>query len=168
MRPSVRKPGTIALTTLTALACVSAGSAAHAESKRWDCVNITGLTEVVTIVDRTDVAPPGPSLGDVSTFHDEFFDASGAKVGTADGTAKLIPVVLDNLQWVDSTDVYGDGTIRATGITSISQALEGKVLTLSAVGKSGRYAGKFGTRTFRLVEQRDGQNVYETNYRLCG
>lgn len=119
-------------------------------------MNLENLREVChTTVHRE----TRPGVGHSVTFTDALYDTDGDLVSTAEGMAVVYGNPEDGslMQLMTATEKLKDGTISWTG--SVRQedpaGTEFAVNSFLAIGVSGRYAGKTGTRTFRFVERQD-------------
>lgn len=98
----------------------------------------------------------GVNLGASVTFHDELYDEDGSKLGVGEGTAVVFGASDGTLmQIVSATDQFLDGTVVYTGTYPMFPMDEAKAVT--AIGTSGRYLGKHGTRSFQLVNRQDAE-----------
>jgi hypothetical protein len=110
---------------------------------------------------RIEIRPGGPdpsgvNIGASVTFHDELYDEDGNKLGTGEGTAVLFNASDGAImQIVYAIDEFLDGTVVYTGTYPMFPMDEAKVV--SAIGTSGRYLGKRGTRSFQLLNRQDAE-----------
>lgn len=121
----------------------------------------TGISfENINEVCRIEINSGGPSagmnLGASVTFHDELYDEQGNKLGTGEGTAVVFGASDGTLmQIVSAVDQFLDGTVVYTGTYTMFPMDEAKVV--SAIGTSGRFLGKSGTRSFKLLNRKDAE-----------
>jgi hypothetical protein len=152
-------------------ACVLVGSlqsqAVAQAGEAEDCAIRENFVEKAYIVNREDRTIPGPSSGDVSIARDNLFDAAGKRIGTTEVQATLYMLNDDVWQVVEGYDRFNDGAIYLLGPSSISAALRGEMIMISATGTSGRYRNKIGVRTFQLVSQEADHNVYRSSVYVC-
>lgn len=143
----------------------TAGPASAAGS----CVVLDPLTETAhsTFYDN---GTPGEDPGDRVTFHNEIFDASGAQIGTSDGGALLFAGSNGGLyERIAAVDTFADGRVSWTGNVLISSAASGADQAVGALGVTGRYHGKSGTRHFRVVgSPGPGVTTFASSLNICG
>lgn len=100
-----------------------------------------------------------PGVGHHVTFTEELYDSDGKLVSTSEGMAVVFgdPVDGSLMQLMTATETLDDGVISWTGtVRQENPNGDGFVVNrLPAIGVSGRYAGKTGTRTFKFVERPD-------------
>jgi hypothetical protein len=105
-----------------------------------------------------------PGIGHSVLFNDEIYDGDGNLVSTAEGISVVYSDYDDGSlrQLITGTEKLEDGTISWTG-PLIHEDPEGrtefKVHSIPAIGISGRYAGKTGTRTIKVIERADEQTT---------
>lgn len=137
---------------LVAVVGAAPASAAHGKGKRQIVLELTARVIELNPVDNP---PVGPSTNDETDYRYGEFDAAGRQRGTTVGH-------LDGL-WVRPSDGHlfslntetltlDDGVIRTFGVVDEATTLGGAVATIHAVGVSGKYAGKVGTRQMWVVE----------------
>ncbi|MET8044281.1 hypothetical protein ABZU25_25865 [Micromonospora sp. NPDC005215] len=117
-----------------------------------------------------DTGTPGEGPGDRVTFHNEIFNASGVQIGTADGGA-LIYTGSDGALYerIVAVDTYTDGRVSWTAQVLIASAGSGEDQTATAVGLTGRYAGKTGARHFQVVGATEaGVTLFASSLTVCG
>jgi hypothetical protein len=93
-----------------------------------------------------------PGLGHTVDFTDEIFDADGHVIGTSAGLCVVYGAPDGSMrQQVVATDTLPGGTVHWAG----TYPMEPIDLNheIPAVGTSGDYLGKAGTRTFQYVER---------------
>jgi Allene oxide cyclase barrel like domain len=120
-------------------------------------ISIENIKEVCRIEIRTGGPDAsGVNLGASVTFHDELYDEDGNKLGIGEGTAVVFGASDGTLmQIVSAIDEFLDGTVVYTGTYPMFPMDEAKVV--SAIGTHGRYLGKRGTRSFRLLNRQDAE-----------
>ncbi|MGP4029183.1 allene oxide cyclase barrel-like domain-containing protein [Actinomadura sp. 3N407] len=100
-----------------------------------------------------------PGVGHHVTFTEELYDPDGNLVSTSEGMAVVFGNPEDGglMQLMTATEKLADGVISWTGTVRQEDPNSGEfaVNRLPAIGVSGRYAGKTGTRTFKFVERPD-------------
>ncbi|MFF3857258.1 hypothetical protein [Micromonospora sp. NPDC002575] len=100
-----------------------------------------------------------PGVGHHLTFTEELYDVEGNLVSTSEGMAVVYGDPTDGslMQLMTATERLADGTISWTGTVRQEDpaGTEFVVNSFPAIGVSGRYAGKTGTRTFKFVERPD-------------
>jgi Allene oxide cyclase barrel like domain len=100
-----------------------------------------------------------PGVGHHLTFTEELYDADGALVSTSEGMSVVYGNPDDGslMQLMTATEKLIDGVISWTGTVRQEDPAGAKfgVNRFPAIGVSGRYAGKTGTRTFKFVERPD-------------
>jgi hypothetical protein len=116
-------------------------------------IEITGIKEVC----HTTVFPDNrEAVGLHVEFTDDLFDAEGNKIGTAEGVGVLFANSAGELmQLFSATDNLTDGSIAWTGACPHDPANLTQEHSVLAVGTSGRYLGKVGTRYFTFVSRPD-------------
>jgi hypothetical protein len=162
----------VAATAVAAMGTVQASNAFATTTNRQQqagdgCVSRTDMVEKAFIVKRQDRTLPGTSSGDIATFRDDLYNSDGRRIGVSKGTALMYILPTDILQMIDGYDIYGDGVVYVAGASSITAALRGEIVTISATGVSGRYRGKVGVRTFQLIGQEPDHNVYRSSLTVC-
>jgi hypothetical protein len=103
----------------------------------------------------------------VSVARDKLFDAAGKRIGTTHVKATHYMLNDDVWQVVEGYDRFNDGSVYLLGPSSISAALRGEMIMISATGTSGRYRGKIGVRTYQLVSREADHNVYQSSVYVC-
>ncbi|MFJ7250814.1 hypothetical protein ACIQWA_40105 [Kitasatospora sp. NPDC098652] len=100
-----------------------------------------------------------PGVGHHLTFTEELYAADGTLVSTSEGMAVVYGNPADGslMQLMTATETLADGVISWTGPVAQEDpnGTEFRVNSFPAIGVSGRYAGKTGTRTFKFVERPD-------------
>lgn len=100
-----------------------------------------------------------PGVGHHLTFTEELYDADGTLVSTSEGMSVVYgdPETGGLMQLMTATEKLADGVISWTGPVAQEDpnGAEFRVNSFPAIGVSGRYAGKTGTRTFKFVERPD-------------
>lgn len=87
-------------------------------------------------------------------FDDELFDADGNKVGTSTGLSVIFAAPDGSMmQLFSGTDEFPDGTVVWTGACPSEPSDIASEHSVVAVGSSGRYLGKVGTRKFQFLEK---------------
>jgi hypothetical protein len=168
---SARRSRKVARVVAGLAVCVLVGATqapeASAQTADTDgCVIRENFTEQAYIVSRQDRTIPGTSSGDVSVARDQLYD-QGKHIGTTDVRATLYLLDDDVWQMVEGYDRFKDGSVYLLGPSSISAALRGEVIMISATGTSGAYRGKIGVRTFQLTAQAADHNTYVSNLYVC-
>uniref|UniRef100_A0A0B6VRF8 [4+2]-cycloaddition catalyzing enzyme n=1 Tax=Streptomyces versipellis TaxID=67375 RepID=A0A0B6VRF8_9ACTN len=95
-------------------------------------------------------------------FENDLFDEKGNKIGTCVGTGVLSANGEgedERFQLFSATDHFEDGSVLWTGPAPHLPAEPTKEHAVQAVGTSGRYLGKKGTRHFQLVDRPDGETT---------
>jgi hypothetical protein len=105
-----------------------------------------------------------PGIGHSVVFTDEIFDADGNLVSTAEGISVVYSDFEDGSlrQLITGVEKLKDGTISWTGPMIHEDPVgrtEFMTHSLPAIGISGRYAGKTGTRTIKVIERQDAQTT---------
>ncbi|WP_433124951.1 allene oxide cyclase barrel-like domain-containing protein [Micromonospora sp. CA-240977] len=151
------------------VAVLGTTGAASAEATTHSCVVRNPISETAHFT-FYDTGTPGEGPGDRVTFHNEIFDASGVQIGTADGGA-LIYTGSDGALYerIVAVDTYSDGRVSWTAQVLISSANSGEDQTATAVGLTGRYAGKTGARHFQVVGATEaGEPLFASSLSVCG
>ena len=164
MRTAVRVAAGLAVCVL--VGSVQSQAVAQTDDTE-DCVIRENFVENAYIISRQDRIIPGPSSGDVAIARDKLFDAQGKRIGTTDAKTTLYMLNDDVWQMVEGHDRFTDGTVYLLGPSSISAALSGEMIMISATGMSGRYRNKIGVRTYQLVSREADHNVYSSNLYVC-
>lgn len=87
-------------------------------------------------------------------FDDELFDAEGNKVGTSHGLSVIFSSASGSMmQLFSGTDEFEDGTVIWTGACPSEPSDIAKEHSVVAVGGSGRFLGKVGTRRIQFLEK---------------
>lgn len=151
---------------------VPAGTAAGAAEAKpaakpgSGCTTVSFIEQLVT-TDTTDVAPTGPSVGDVVVTEDAVLDENRKRVGTNDIQGVIVkqdPATGELFSFSTATYTLRDGVIRVAGIVNLTRLAAGETQTLPAAGVKGRYAGKTGELTWTLVSATESLN----SIKLCG
>jgi hypothetical protein len=140
-------------------------TASTATPGRSRCIVMDNLTEKVLEAGLRDTPPEGYSPGDVGWYKNQLISPRGKVLADVEGTSDIIYVDEDNLWTImDNTDTFADGAIRSNGITDATRLLANEWVSVPAVGVSGRYAGKTGTRSFVRTAT---EGIYDSKIRLC-
>ncbi len=144
-----------------------AAEAAPAGGKaRSGCVTVSFIEQLVT-TDTTDVAPAGPSVGDVVITEDAVLDEDRNRIGTNDIQGVIIkqdPATGELFSFSTAKYTLNDGVIQVAGIVNLTRLAAGETQKLPAAGLKGRYAGKTGELTWTLVSATESLN----SIKLCG
>jgi hypothetical protein len=113
------------------------------------------LTEVTTSFVPVDRAPAGPSVGDSFTFTANLVDpVTDQQVGTSSGKSVNIAVKDGRVTgFIRETLTLTTGKITAFGVYDQTALQSGTPQTITAIGLTGAFRGKFGTLTAAPVEQ---------------
>jgi hypothetical protein len=165
-----RAVASFAAAAASAAVLVAEPSAAWAgPGKHRDCIVYSGLTEV-THLSITDGGEPGEGAGDVVDFHTELLDADGDLVGRNVGRAVVFadPATGRLKEFVTGIDYLPGGTVASAGTIDLISAVSGQEQSIGAVGVSGRFRGKVGARTFRLIERTSPiESISESGVSVC-
>lgn len=119
-------------------------------------ISFENIKEICHIEINSGGSSSGLNLGDSVTFRDELYDEDGNKLGTGEGTVVVFGASDGaHMQIVSAVDQFVDGTVVYTGTYAMFPMDEAKVV--SAIGTSGRYLGKSGTRSFQLLNRKDAE-----------
>ncbi|WP_405649599.1 allene oxide cyclase barrel-like domain-containing protein [Streptomyces sp. NBC_00019] len=143
-----------------------AAEAAPAHGKSRHCVTVSFIEQLVT-TDTTDVAPAGPSVGDVVITEDAVLDEDRNRVGTNDIQGVIIKkdaATGELFSFSTAKYTLDDGVIQVAGIVNLTRLAAGETQKLPAAGLKGRYAGKTGELTWTLVSATESLN----SIKLCG
>lgn len=112
------------------------------------------LEERTTTFVPTDRAPAGPSAGDSFRFTADLIIEGDIIVGTSSGASVNTSVRDGRVQaFIIETLTLGQGKIKAFGLYDQTALQSGTPQTITAIGLTGAYRGKFGTLTAAPVEQ---------------
>ena len=104
--------------------------------------------DITTSSARTISENRPPKLGDLFSFHDEFYKWNGTKrgahIGHADGTAVYLGHGMGQISGVGS---FAGGTVNVAGELSFSS----RTSTLAVIGGTGAYATARGELTIRTI-----------------
>lgn len=130
------------------------------------CTTVSFIEQLVT-TDTTDVAPTGPSVGDVVVTEDAVLDENRKRIGTNDIQGVIVKqdaATGELFSFSTAKYTLPDGVIRVAGIVNLTRLAAGEPQTLPAAGVKGRYAGKTGELTWTLVSATESLN----SIKLCG
>ncbi|MFI9052889.1 hypothetical protein [Streptomyces sp. NPDC053427] len=137
-----------------------------------ELIAMIDIKEVVTTKLTRDLRE---GLGVCVEFNNELFDEKGNKIGTSVGIGVLSANGEknengeDRFQLFSATDHLEDGTILWTGACPHDPTQITKEHSVQAVGTSGRYLGKTGTRHFQVYDRPDGQTtILKSSFFLRG
>lgn len=118
-----------------------------------DVIEIVGIREIC----HTKVFPDEREVVGLHVeFEDDLLDADGNKIGTASGIGVVFADAEGNMmQLFNAMDYFPDGTIAWSGACPHDMANITQEHSVLAVGASGRYLGKVGTRHFAFVDRPD-------------
>jgi hypothetical protein len=138
-------------------ACVTAfatrGPAAQAEA---DCLTIDGLTEETTdyhyVGESLDV--PVQNVGESLIYHDTLYDRQNNVVGNAVGFVSAVyrrPSDGHLMTQYYETVHLPDGSFSDSGINDRADIFDGGTAHFDAIGTSGKFLGRKGTREWALL-----------------
>ncbi|MGW0337993.1 allene oxide cyclase barrel-like domain-containing protein [Streptomyces sp. NPDC003011] len=163
---------TVAAVVAAALVVPAGTAAGAAEAKPVPaqagsgCTTVSFIEQLVT-TDTTDVAPAGPSVGDVVVTEDAVLDENRKRIGTNDIQGVIIKqdaATGELFSFSTAKYTLRDGVIRVAGIVNLTRLAAGETQKLPAAGAQGRYAGKTGELTWTLVSATESLN----SIKLCG
>ncbi|WP_033287247.1 allene oxide cyclase barrel-like domain-containing protein [Streptomyces sp. NRRL F-525] len=159
------------LAASNASAVANGDGAAHGKNPRA-CLRLH-VTEKMIKFDTS--LPPAADLpvGFMSTWFDELYDASGAKIATATGNMDIMyarPSDGHKMQFQMEQVQLPDGTFSMAGPFDRTDVIESNWITAPVVGLSGRYAGWKGTWVWRTLPVPPGETAppFEDKIVLCG
>ncbi|MEV3861665.1 hypothetical protein AB0J38_46110 [Streptomyces sp. NPDC050095] len=168
---SSRRRATAVTFALAAIAATVTGAAstagASAPAAPAGCQVFTDLAEVTVTMDEHDVAPTGPSVGDLGVYRDEVRDAGGKLVAVVYGSARMLynrpsDGHLIGL-WTEKFEFVNGGKGTAVGVTDIADLMKGTAVVEGFSGTGGRYLGWHGTREW----VRTSGDTARTTITLC-
>ncbi|MEU6467631.1 MULTISPECIES: allene oxide cyclase barrel-like domain-containing protein [Streptomyces] len=134
--------------------------------------------EVIAMIDIKEVVhtkvtrDKREGMGVCVEFTNDLFDEKGNKIGTSVGTGVLSTNGEGDehrFQLFSATDHLEDGTILWTGACPHDPSQITKEHSVQAVGTSGRYLGKTGTRHFQFYDRPDGETtILKSSFFLRG
>lgn len=143
-----------ALSAVLAAGLVSAAAAGDADPRRrlTFFVHPTELTPI-------DLAPAGPSTGDLLVEHGTVFDREGGKrIGRFTATCTTLTasagVPADTACTLDA--LLPDGQLYVRGLSTTERLFSGKATSFGVVGGTDRYREARGDGTIRVRNETDG------------
>ncbi|MEV6802722.1 hypothetical protein AB0M91_30930 [Micromonospora rifamycinica] len=118
------------------------------------CVVLDNLTERIIGGTQTELGGEFPSVGDSGTYLDYLYDSSGRQVATVFGEVSVLYQRPDGhiMEWARESIELEGGTVTAQGIFDVTEARTGVWASAPAIGTSGKFREKVGSRWFQIVE----------------
>lgn len=147
--------GGVVLIGMTGVPTIAAAAAPGSTADKH-CLTLTGVTEQ-TLTFNYVGSPPAPTpireVGDTLTYWDDIYAPDGTVIGHTVGMVAAVRKTADNrlITQYHETVTVPDGNIMTTGYMDREAMLHGGVVHLSAIGVSGKYAGKKGFRDWWII-----------------